>query len=563
MKKFLFISCLWSCAQAMQEPLSGSKRAEREEEITQTPKLQKIEDFGDETKQRASGLSITEKEIFLASLDVAENQHVASELKKYIEEFSAKGYTSGGTQRAKLINAANSIKNLLRSNQLLAPLIDDKQLAGALIQRLAQAYKVPLVAAAWALNTDAASQWIAQQYQKKEIWSELFYELVAAAHQGNKEVFDFFLKHAGNQDIVNRSFDGISYLRIAVERNDSNLVNRLLAEPNIVLNEIAEVPGTTSLMHAASHGFTKIVRKLIHAGAALDLQSPRGETALLLAVKTKNPESVRLLVKAHADPNLVDQEGNTPLIMAAKNNDIKALQFLIPVAQINRRDNKNFSALDYLVAHGNVDAARRLLNRGAVPFINDYDGDHNNPLITAVIKNDLAMVVELIIAGARFDVYDKQGNTPLMIAVQKNYHQIIKKLIQHGALSNKQDASLAIAAGKNNLELVDLLIKADANLNAQNRFGNTALLIAVERGYDSILEALLKAGADVNIKNSDGITALMIAAKKGNAAYLDRLLNAGARSELKDNSRETAYDKALKNGHSELLYKFPIQGSYL
>lgn len=566
MKKLLLIALVGTAAYGMQEPLTRAKRGVPEElsdtelAASSSEKVQKIEDNWDETKRTAAQLSMSEKDILLTSLDTAEDQLRVSDLKKILEQAQSRAYTPGATQRAKLFNAAVSIKNVLLSHKLLIPLLMDKRLTGEIITRLAQAYRVSLPAAALAFYTDAAAQWIANLYGENEIKSGIFYELIDAANKGNRQVFDFFLKHAGNNapSVINRSFDGINPLRRAVEKNDKKLVRKLLDVQGIELNELLESDGTTSLMHAAAHGYTYILKKLIQAGADLNLPSQERNTALLWAVKNKQPKSVKILVDAGADLNLQDEEGNTALMVAAKNNDQESLQLLIPRAQINNRNNKNLTALDYVVANRNVEAARALLNRGAVLFINDYDGDHNNPLITAVAHNDLPMVTELIVSGARFDVSDKQGNTPLMIAVQKNYTEIIKKLIRYDALPNNQDASLTIAAAKNDLNLIKMLIGARANINAQNRFGNTALMIALERGFDSIVQALLEAQADVNIQNNEGKTALMIAAKKGNASYVDQLIAAGARNEFKDASGKTAYQIAVDNGHVELLIKFPM-----
>lgn len=569
MKKLLLIGLVFSYMRAMDDPARGPKRTAFELEMsdqelpaTYFEKAQKVEELFNQTKQIASELTGAEKEILKAALQKTNNQTDVQALQKILDQTSQAAYTRGATMRAKLFSSAQKIKNLFLSNPAWIALIADQAIAGEIITRLASVYKLPLPKAALALDTEAASVWIGQQSHDEQIKSAIFYELVEAANQGNIDVFNFLLKHAGDYKagIVNRAFDGINALRLAVEKNNSELVALLVAIPNIELNELREIDGTTSLMHAAANGYTQILGQLIQAGAALNITSSEENTALLYAVKKNQPNSVQVLVNAGADLNMRDKEGNTALIIASKNNDKKALEILIPIALINIRDNKGFTAFQYTVANGNVEAARKLLNRGAVLGINEYDPDHNNPIITAVARNDLPMVIELITNGARFDVNDKQGNTPLMIAVQKNYPEIVKKLINYGALPNNQDSSLAIAATKNNLALVQMLIKAGANLNAQNRFGNTALMIALERGFDSIVGAMLEAQADVNIQNSEGKTALMIAAKKGSAAFLDRLLRAGARNDLKDTSGNTAYDIAVKSGHAELLQKFQMYG---
>ena len=54
---------------------------------------------------------------------------------------------------------------------------------------------------------------------------------------------------------------------------------------------------------------------------------------------------------------------------------------------------------------------------------------------------------------------------------------------------------------------------AKAELNAQNRFGDSALIWAAQFNNPEMLEALLAAGANANIKDYRGKTVLMFAAR--------------------------------------------------
>ena len=54
------------------------------------------------------------------------------------------------------------------------------------------------------------------------------------------------------------------------------------------------------------------------------------------------------------------------------------------------------------------------------------------------------------------------------------------------------------AAHRDDLDTVDLLIRAGANVKAANRYGVTPLSLACENGNAAIVERLLKAGADPN-----------------------------------------------------------------
>ena len=55
-----------------------------------------------------------------------------------------------------------------------------------------------------------------------------------------------------------------------------------------------------------------------------------------------------------------------------------------------------------------------------------------------------------------------------------------------------------------NAALVEMLLKADAKINLQDRNGRTALFYAAAFGSDNISTILLKAGADIRISDHDG-----------------------------------------------------------
>ena len=54
-----------------------------------------------------------------------------------------------------------------------------------------------------------------------------------------------------------------------------------------------------------------------------------------------------------------------------------------------------------------------------------------------------------------------------------------------------------------------------ANVNEQDRKGNTVLMLASMRGYTEIARLLIEAGADLDLKNKKGKTALILAIECG------------------------------------------------
>ena len=62
-----------------------------------------------------------------------------------------------------------------------------------------------------------------------------------------------------------------------------------------------------------------------------------------------------------------------------------------------------------------------------------------------------------------------------------------------------------------------LLMDAGADMNAQDMYGDTALIIAAKKGNAIQLDILIKVGANVNVQDKYGNTPLMIVAQNGNA----------------------------------------------
>ena len=107
------------------------------------------------------------------------------------------------------------------------------------------------------------------------------------------------------------------------------------------------------------------------------------------------------------------------------------------------------------------------------------------------------------------------------------------RLIQRHADVNapEGDGTTALhwAARQNDLEIVDLLLGAGAQVKAANRYGVTPLALACTSASAALVERLVKAGADPNSASPEGETALMTAARTGRVEVVKVLLAHGAR----------------------------------
>jgi ankyrin repeat protein len=110
------------------------------------------------------------------------------------------------------------------------------------------------------------------------------------------------------------------------------------------------------------------------------------------------------------------------------------------------------------------------------------------------------------------------------------------------------------AAYQDDLETVEVLVRAGAGVKAANRYGVTPLSLACTNGNGTMVEMLLKAGADPNAPLPGGETPLMTAARTGTLGAVQALVNHGASVDAKDDRRgQTALMWAAAEGHAAVV----------
>jgi ankyrin repeat protein len=146
------------------------------------------------------------------------------------------------------------------------------------------------------------------------------------------------------------------------------------------------------------------------------------------------------------------------------------------------------------------------------------------------------------------------SNSPVADAAQKGDKAGVRSLIQRQADVNatQADGATAIqwAAYRNDPEMADILIAAGANVKAANHDGATALFLASVDGNAAVIERLLKAGADSNEHQPFGETPIMFAARSGSVEAIKVLLDHKGDVNAKETVRgTTALMWAAEQGH--------------
>jgi hypothetical protein len=146
----------------------------------------------------------------------------------------------------------------------------------------------------------------------------------------------------------------------------------------------------------------------------------------------------------------------------------------------------------------------------------------NSPtLIEAIDRNDVELVKLLLKKGANPNRLDSLGYSPLWHAVSNNRKDIAKELIKQGADVNykfKSGSGEQIPVAKylfnmNYYDIIPLIIKKGFNVNSViDPLGNTVLHNLVKKSENiPIIQILVDNGANININDRDGETPLDVA----------------------------------------------------
>lgn len=153
-------------------------------------------------------------------------------------------------------------------------------------------------------------------------------------------------------------------------------------------------------------------------------------------------------------------------------------------------------------------------------------------LFKAVATNDTNQARVLLQGGADCNIRNDEGSTPLMQAAQVGNLELVETLIKSGADVNLTDpqgwTALMKALYNHELnrgfsEVVQALIDAGAGIETQIGYGIRPLMLAAGYGEASVVEVLLKAGAEVRAANEGGRTALMMVKDKDYIEVINQL----------------------------------------
>jgi DNA-binding beta-propeller fold protein YncE len=132
--------------------------------------------------------------------------------------------------------------------------------------------------------------------------------------------------------------------------------------------------------------------------------------------------------------------------------------------------------------------------------------------------------------------------------------------------SPELDRALIAGAATGDLDEVNRLLAAGADVHAADARGRTALIATAYGRHNGVARALIDAGADVNRRDDSKQSAFLIPTADGNVGLLRLTLAAGADVQSKDSYNGTGLIRAADRGHADVIAELlatPIQVNHV
>lgn len=224
-------------------------------------------------------------------------------------------------------------------------------------------------------------------------------------------------------------------------RNEKILFNYLINSGMSI--DLDNVNSTKFLVSQPLHEdyFWDIKKKLIEAGANVNVTDRCGSTLLIIYAKCGVIDKLEYLISAGANLNIRDSEGDTALIKAVRQSNydrecLKVIKLLIDAgASVNIINKSGDTALTIAALWGFLDVVKYLIENGANANLTicitgqkvPMETSSKSPLIRAACGNHPNVVKFLINYGVKIDEHPALEN-PGIMEIMDEYQNLYGKI---------------------------------------------------------------------------------------------------------------------------------------
>jgi ankyrin repeat protein len=306
-------------------------------------------------------------------------------------------------------------------------------------------------------------------------------QLILSGAVSNSRIYNYFAPAVKNNNYNQRWADGLTLFHYAAGGGHEGFIYFLVGK-NANVN-IKNSSGATPLHEAVKSGKLGVIKLILQNGADINAQDAKGNTPLHIAAPIREHAAVlQLLLEYGANPNLRDAYGDSPL------------HVLITL-------NRSPEIVKVLLANNKIDVAMRNIKG-------------QTPLFIAVHENRVALIPLLLAARSDIFAADNSGVTPFDRAMQVK-GPVLDAMITSETARQTDSAGntilhIAVRSSGDTI-IIGKILDQNANVNARNREGDTALHIAARTNQKDPGEYILSRGADIFSSNSVGESPLYIA----------------------------------------------------
>ena len=242
----------------------------------------------------------------------------------------------------------------------------------------------------------------------------------------------------------------------AVEQDEVNYdIVKLLLEAKAKTDQPDKTPwGMKALHTVCAKGLIDIAELFVAAGADVNVKDRGSMVPLHFAARYNQVEMVKYLLNHSAYIHAVDNCGKTPLHRATEERNFEIVElFLEAGADINSADNYGWTPIFHSAFFHHLDMVQFLILNGAdINHLNDYD---ESPLhIACSIEMPTDEIFDAVVRSS-FDFYRRSKKIP---------SEDLKALMETRTASN--------------LDMIQLLVNAGANVNAKTTDNESPILLA-------------------------------------------------------------------------------------